>query len=512
MVGIVFVVAAAASFNSAAAAQPGGRRSNGVLLVLSHGDGTVRVDPLDSFNKYKGGFDITNKHYWSSTAFTGVYGYAIAAFWLLAAFCYGAFKIVTLLLCCKCRRRRRRRSHKTLEESSKSKRRRSDHNGHSITIVVLLVTLVAIIVASGVAIGGTSKFHVNAKKAVNIIIHTADEASETIYNATSAMTGISRTLENSAANQSSTAAAAASASAFLTSTSGRLDSEAATIQKEARDNERLIKLALTVVHVISLVVVSVNLAAALALSVCGILRIRKAISWIFWFFWFLMALSWFLFGIYYFLQNFSKDTCNALEKFEQDPYSSSLSSMVPCDALEEARPILVEVREGIYDIVSRINDAVSTIPEAITNNVQICSPFSPPPNYHYVDDCPPSSISIGEIPKALEQFLSENDYRVVEGYASSIQSLVDAYPGMLSLVECESVRVSLSEIVSRHCQPLRKNVKVSWAALVALSCLDLVLLLLVVAREWTTPYHDTAVKDHETASEEERAPSPTTVG
>ncbi|CAN1833585.1 hypothetical protein LINPERHAP1_LOCUS33824 [Linum perenne] len=360
------------------------------------------------------------------------------------------------------------------------------------------------IVASGVAIGGTSKFHVNAKKAVNIIIHTADEASETIYNATSAMTGISRTLENSAANQSSTAAAAASASAFLTSTSGRLDSEAATIQKEARDNERLIKLALTVVHVISLVVVSVNLAAALALS--------GYFYRIFWFFWFLMALSWFLFGIYYFLQNFSKDTCNALEKFEQDPYSSSLSSMVPCDALEEARPILVEVREGIYDIVSRINDAVSTIPEAITNNVQICSPFSPPPNYHYVDDCPPSSISIGEIPKALEQFLSENDYRVVEGYASSIQSLVDAYPGMLSLVECESVRVSLSEIVSRHCQPLRKNVKVSWAALVALSCLDLVLLLLVVAREWTTPYHDTAVKDHETASEEERAPSPTTVG
>lgn len=28
-------------------------------------DHTIRVDPLDNFKKYSGGFNITNKHYWS---------------------------------------------------------------------------------------------------------------------------------------------------------------------------------------------------------------------------------------------------------------------------------------------------------------------------------------------------------------------------------------------------------------------------------------------------------------
>lgn len=32
---------------------------------VSQSDDTVRVDPLDNFNKYRGGYDITNKHYWS---------------------------------------------------------------------------------------------------------------------------------------------------------------------------------------------------------------------------------------------------------------------------------------------------------------------------------------------------------------------------------------------------------------------------------------------------------------
>lgn len=28
-------------------------------------DDTVRIDPLKNFKKYRGGFDITEKHYWS---------------------------------------------------------------------------------------------------------------------------------------------------------------------------------------------------------------------------------------------------------------------------------------------------------------------------------------------------------------------------------------------------------------------------------------------------------------
>lgn len=32
---------------------------------IQQSDDTVRIDPLDNFKKYRGGYDITEKHYWS---------------------------------------------------------------------------------------------------------------------------------------------------------------------------------------------------------------------------------------------------------------------------------------------------------------------------------------------------------------------------------------------------------------------------------------------------------------
>lgn len=38
---------------------------NNVSEAIRQPDNTIRVDPLDNFEKYRGGFNITNKHYWS---------------------------------------------------------------------------------------------------------------------------------------------------------------------------------------------------------------------------------------------------------------------------------------------------------------------------------------------------------------------------------------------------------------------------------------------------------------
>ena len=39
--------------------------ADNVSVAISQPDNTIRVDPLDHFQKYRGGFNITNKHYWS---------------------------------------------------------------------------------------------------------------------------------------------------------------------------------------------------------------------------------------------------------------------------------------------------------------------------------------------------------------------------------------------------------------------------------------------------------------
>ncbi|KAM0032332.1 putative transmembrane protein [Helianthus debilis subsp. tardiflorus] len=53
-----------------------------------------RPDPLHHFRFYKGGYDIRNKHYWASAAFTGVHGYAIAGIWMIFGLGFGSYLVV----------------------------------------------------------------------------------------------------------------------------------------------------------------------------------------------------------------------------------------------------------------------------------------------------------------------------------------------------------------------------------------------------------------------------------
>lgn len=80
--------------------------------------------------------------------------------------------------------------------------------------------------------GANERFNSRAKTVVNIIIGTANNASETIYSTTGAMKELENNLEESNAS--------GVASDFLSGTSRRLDSEAAEIQRQARKNRRLI--------------------------------------------------------------------------------------------------------------------------------------------------------------------------------------------------------------------------------------------------------------------------------
>jgi len=47
--------------------------SDNVSEQIIQRDNTIRVDPLDDFRKYRGGFDITNKNYWSVNFFLHLY-------------------------------------------------------------------------------------------------------------------------------------------------------------------------------------------------------------------------------------------------------------------------------------------------------------------------------------------------------------------------------------------------------------------------------------------------------
>ncbi|PIA33946.1 hypothetical protein AQUCO_03900067v1 [Aquilegia coerulea] len=457
---------------------------------------TIRIDPLDNFNKYKGGFDITNKHYWSSTAFTGIYGYSIGAFWLLCGVLFGGYLLATTL-CCANRKNRKLQ-----------KRVPCSRQCYLWPIIFgVSFTFLAIII-SGVVIGGTTRFHSRAKTVMNIIIDTADGASDTIYNVTGAMRGIRDNIALSNEGDET--------SNFLNTTSQRLDMDAAELSREAKKNRRLIDKGLKIVYIATVTIVSINLVAVIALSVCGFLKFRKAFYMLLILCWLMAALCWVSFGLYFFLEKFTGDTCTALGDFQQDPHNNSLSSIVPCDELISAESVLLDTRVGLFNLINEVNQNISTIqlPASLGPNlVRICNPFSSAPEYNYQpENCPPNTIRIGDIPRVLKmftcsdvatcgerQYLSNDNFKTVEAYTSSIQNLLNAFPGMESLVDCQVVKDAFTEILSKHCKPLKKFVKMVWASMVALSTIMVVLVLTWAVKAFHEKSHrfsDGSIKPH----------------
>ncbi|KAG6393662.1 hypothetical protein SASPL_147907 [Salvia splendens] len=131
--------------------------------------------------------------------------------------------------------------------------------------------------------------------------------------------------------------------------------------------------------------------------------------------------------------------------------------------------------------------------------IQICNPFSPTPAHDYQPwNCPNTSVRIGDIPKVIEQIACPDTqttcnggilvpadyYNSIGAYCTSIQILLDQFPSIEGLVECRPIKDALSEILNKHCKPLRRYIRLLWSALLFLS-----VVLVILVPIWTIKEH-----------------------
>uniref|UniRef100_A0A0E0R6P6 DUF4220 domain-containing protein n=1 Tax=Oryza rufipogon TaxID=4529 RepID=A0A0E0R6P6_ORYRU len=440
---------------------------------------TRRVDPLDGLRKYKGGYNITNKHYWSSTIFTGRPGYVIAALWLIGGIIFvGALLISKIFF-------------------AKGNTGYGDMNYflarfHICSMIIFILLAAFVIVASAIAIRGAVRFHSRAEAVKEIIGRTALEATATIYNITEAiekMQNTSRLYNNNS-----------QAFDHLNSTVKALNSEAVEIQSKAEKNMRLVSKGINILEAVTILTVTLNLFAVLALLVMRPLRLQKLCNLCIAICWILTALIWMYFGLYYFLDEFAGDTCAALEEYQLDPKNSTLGTIIPCSEKFSGSVILHDVGAGIHDIIDQVNSNIYTIKSeyGVKQLDYICNPFAGPPEFRYrPENCPSGAATIGDIPQILRRLTctdlgggahcapaelsSAIDYGKVETYTSSIQNVLDIFPGTERLLTCELVKSGFADIVGHQCAPLSRGARAAWAALAALSAATTALLVLAAA-------------------------------
>ncbi|XP_057546451.1 uncharacterized protein LOC130825309 isoform X2 [Amaranthus tricolor] len=470
-------------------------------------DDIVRIDPLDHFNKYRGGYNITNRHYWSSTLFTGVYGFGVGLIWLISGIIY------LTVSCCK-------------TNNYQLKKRTPCHKPcYLFPLIFTTILVILAIFASGLALEGNMKFHYKAKTIMTVIIKTADQASNTIYNATGPMRKISENLQLQAVDSidgvdEADAANMAGAASFLASTSDKLDYAATRIQRQAQKNRDLVQTALTILYFLTIITVSLNLAAVISLTVFGMLRFKRALPMLIIICWLLTALCWLFFGTYIFLEKLSSDTCKALKEFRQNPDHSSLSSILPCDEFLSASTALSDVGIGIYELVDQVNTNITLLrSNSYPGLAYVCNPFSGPPEFLYrPGNCAADTIKIGDIPQVLKMFtcsdtsgtkcqggglINTSMYKAIEAYSNSIQSLLNSYPEMENLVDCQLVKDASSNILIKQCKPLKRYVQTTWVAMLVLSVVMVILVLIWVSighHEEKHHFADGAVKPKVTAA------------
>lgn len=321
---------------------------------------------------------------------------------------------------------------------------------------------------------GSANFHFQARTSVNIIVKIADDASEIVHNATRVLGDIEKNLESSIT---------ADVFTKLNSTANRMDDAVDDVVEKTWTRRHTVNKAFKVVLVITILIITLNLVAVPIFSVFGVKMFWRPFYVFVILCWLMTVVCWLIFGLYFFLENFSDDTCTVLESFKENPYNNTLSSTIPCAKLLSAKTFLQKIAAAISYVVHEVNKNAGTL---LPKGVYLCDPFSAAPEYSYQPEmCKPNTIKIADIPEVLKHYTCFNDdnekcgsskvfinageYHLVETYTNLVQSILNMYPGMEQLIECQLVKEAFSQIILKHCKPLKKFSRMTWIGVMLLA-------------------------------------------
>lgn len=100
------------------------------------------------------------------------------------------------------------------------------------------------------------------------------------------------------------------------------------------------------------------------------------------------------------------------------------------------------------------------------------------------------------------KFIPGSEYEVIESYTSSVQNLLNMFPSIENLLGCQLVKDAFSQVLLKHCKPLKKFGRMTWAAMVSLAAVMVFLVVLwtIKAKNHDHSYHlsDGSVQPHST--------------
>ncbi|XP_071727820.1 uncharacterized protein [Rutidosis leptorrhynchoides] len=445
-----------------------------------------RPDPLRHLNLYTGGYDIRNKHYWASAAFTGIHGYAMAGIWIIFGLGFGSYLII------------------------------KNFNGDfhpffdnpcsyyiACFALIAFFTLIAIIFSSLILVANQSSVQ-KSKNLMDTIFGAATNMQQTTESVIQGLLKIQSFLKPYDNHTTD----------LLNQIIDQMRKETISIQDFVGEAKQTSRRAIKTVYIANLVFVTLNLVMLVVGCVIAICSVVLVLHWHPGFImfivvcWILTTVSWILTGFDFFFHIFAGDTCRVFEDFEQNQSSKQNGIMLilsSCSNSSNSDKFMAQIGYTVHKYIAESNSEITLLAhKMIEPNDQvdksfaierICDPFSGAPYYNYTPgNCQQDAIQIHDLPSIIStltckkdtptevcktegKFFPESSYGKTMSYIQSIQILISTYSDLQNLAGCTPLKRAISDIALHQCKPFKASVKLLWASILTLS-IDMMILTL----------------------------------
>ncbi|KAM0969274.1 hypothetical protein FF1_017562 [Malus domestica] len=443
-----------------------GTAQNSSLLLAE--DRTRRKDPLDSFKKYNGGWNITNKHYWASVSFTAAPFFVVAAVWFVI---FGLSLFIICLRYCCCPR----------EPYGYSR------TCYALSLILLILFTLAVIVGCIVLYTGQEKFHTSTSKTLHYVMSQADTTVESLRNLSGYLGAAKRIGVDSVFLPSDV-------QSKIDNIITKIDSASSTLDDKSEKNSKRIQHALDSVRLALIILAAFMLFLALLGFLFSVLGMQALVYSLVIVGWVLVAGTFILCGVFLVLHNSSNfssyvfsvvaDSCVSMDEWVQNPTShTALDDILPCvdnATAQETATRTKDVTRQLVTVVNRVINNVSNVnypPSAGPLYFNQSGPLLPllcnPFNSDLSDrPCAPGEVELENATQIWKRYVCEVSatgicttvgrltpifYSQMEAARNVSYGLYRYGPFLVDLQNCKFVRDAFTDIHQHNCPGLRKH-------------------------------------------------------
>ncbi|XP_024986471.1 uncharacterized protein LOC112521708 [Cynara cardunculus var. scolymus] len=429
-------------------------KNRNTSLVLAQ-QRTTRKDPLDKFKIYTGGWNIKDRHYWASVAFTAAPFLVVAATWFVV---FGlCLSLICLCYCC-CRK----------EPCCYSK------IAYTLSLVLLILFTIMAIVGCIVLYTGQGKFHQSTTKTLRYIVYQADMTANRLRNVSDDL---------AAAKKIAVAQVflPVDVQADIDNIQTKLNVSATELSKRTKENKVAIHDILESVRIALIVISAVMLLWTFLGFLFSILGQQCMVYTLVLFGWVFVTVTFVLCGVFLCLQNVTADSCEAMHQWVENPTAhTTLDDILPCVDNATAQETLMRSKEVTLQLANVINQVINNVTngnfppsyaplyynQSGPSMPPLCSPF----NSDFSNrTCDQNEVPLSEASQVYSKFvcqvsasgvcttagrLTPDSFNQMSAGIELSYSLYLYGPFLVELQDCTFVRQTFTDISQDHCPGL----------------------------------------------------------